>query len=236
MILLFGNAFGAQATAYQLTGGTLTIVPIIIGAQISGDVLHNPGLGYAMAMGMVVIMTVSIVFYPSSSGGRALAAMRPAPVPVRLGLVFAIALALLLPAALRDVRLLAEGEPAFASTRTRARVRRPKFFGEPSLFADRRRGHDHRQRSPDRADRLLGPPAPAAALRPIVEFVTLLPLVIPAVVLVFGYLRVYSRPPIPLTHTDIGSRCCSSSATSCCRCRTCTGRSTRASQRSTSGA
>jgi putative spermidine/putrescine transport system permease protein len=63
MILLFGNSFGAQATAYQLTGGTLPIVPVIIGAQISGDVLHNPGLGYAMAMGMVVIMALSIVLY-----------------------------------------------------------------------------------------------------------------------------------------------------------------------------
>jgi putative spermidine/putrescine transport system permease protein len=63
MILLFGNAFGAQATAYQLTGGTLPIVPVIIGAQISGDVLHNPGLGYAMAMGMVVIMGISIGVY-----------------------------------------------------------------------------------------------------------------------------------------------------------------------------
>jgi putative spermidine/putrescine transport system permease protein len=63
MILLFGNSFGAQATAYQLTAGTLPIVPVIIGAQISGDVLHNPGLGYAMAMGMVVIMAVSITIY-----------------------------------------------------------------------------------------------------------------------------------------------------------------------------
>jgi putative spermidine/putrescine transport system permease protein len=63
MILLFGNAFGAQATAYQLTSGTLPIVPVIIGAQISGDVLHNPGLGYAMAMGMVIIMGVSIGIY-----------------------------------------------------------------------------------------------------------------------------------------------------------------------------
>ena len=53
MILLFGNAFGAYATAYALTGGTLPIVTIQIGAQIRGDVLHNPGLGYAMAMGMV---------------------------------------------------------------------------------------------------------------------------------------------------------------------------------------
>jgi putative spermidine/putrescine transport system permease protein len=63
MVLLFGNAFGAQATAYQLTGGTLNLVPIVIGAQIRGDVLHNPGLGYAMAMGMVAIMAVSIAMY-----------------------------------------------------------------------------------------------------------------------------------------------------------------------------
>ena len=45
MILLFGNSFGAQATAYQLTGGRIPLVTILIGAQISGDVLHNPGLG-----------------------------------------------------------------------------------------------------------------------------------------------------------------------------------------------
>jgi putative spermidine/putrescine transport system permease protein len=63
MILLFGNAFGAQATAFQLTGGTLNLVPIVIGAQIRGDVLHNPGLGYAMAMGMVAIMGLSIGLY-----------------------------------------------------------------------------------------------------------------------------------------------------------------------------
>lgn len=63
VILLFGNAFGAQATAYQLTSGLLPIVPVIIGAQISGDVLHNPGLGYAMAMGMVVVMGISIAIY-----------------------------------------------------------------------------------------------------------------------------------------------------------------------------
>lgn len=41
--------------------------------------------------------------------------------------------------------------------------------------------------------------------RPIVEFVTLMPFVIPPVVLVFGLIRVYSQPPIPLTHTDFGS-------------------------------
>jgi putative spermidine/putrescine transport system permease protein len=63
IILLFGNAFGAYATAYQLTSGTLPIVPVIIGAQIRGDVLHNPGLGYAMAMGMVFVMAISIGLY-----------------------------------------------------------------------------------------------------------------------------------------------------------------------------
>ena len=54
MILLFGNSFGAQATAYQLTGGQVPSCRSLIGNQISGDVLHNVGLGYAMAMGMVV--------------------------------------------------------------------------------------------------------------------------------------------------------------------------------------
>ena len=63
IILLFGNAFGAQATAQQLTGGLVPLVPLMIGNQISGDVLHNPGLGYAMAMGMVFIMAGSIALY-----------------------------------------------------------------------------------------------------------------------------------------------------------------------------
>jgi putative spermidine/putrescine transport system permease protein len=62
-ILLFGNAFGAYATAYALTGGTLNLVTIMIGAQIRGDVLNNPGLGYALALGMVVIMALSIGLY-----------------------------------------------------------------------------------------------------------------------------------------------------------------------------
>ena len=62
-ILLFGNAFGAQATAYQLTGGLLPLITIDISNQISGDVLHNVGLGYAMAVGMIVIMSVAIGGY-----------------------------------------------------------------------------------------------------------------------------------------------------------------------------
>ena len=63
MILLFGNAFGAYATAYALTGGLLNLVPILIGAQIQGDVLHDPNLGYALALGMVVVMSICIFAY-----------------------------------------------------------------------------------------------------------------------------------------------------------------------------
>ena len=42
-------------------------------------------------------------------------------------------------------------------------------------------------------------------LRPVVEFVTLMPFVIPPVILVFGLIRVYSGRPIQLTATSFGS-------------------------------
>lgn len=63
MILLFGNAFGAYATASALTGGQINLVTILIGSQISGDTLHNPGLGFALALGMIVVMGMVMVPY-----------------------------------------------------------------------------------------------------------------------------------------------------------------------------
>jgi putative spermidine/putrescine transport system permease protein len=63
MILLFGNAFGAQATAFALTGGFIRLVTIVIGNQLSGDALGDKNLGYALAMGMVVIMAVTLLAY-----------------------------------------------------------------------------------------------------------------------------------------------------------------------------
>ncbi|HEY9526245.1 MAG TPA: ABC transporter permease subunit [Anaerolineales bacterium] len=63
MILLFCNSFGAHATAYALTGGLFNLATLLIGQQISGDVLHNPGLGHAVAMGMVFIMGFLIFIY-----------------------------------------------------------------------------------------------------------------------------------------------------------------------------
>jgi putative spermidine/putrescine transport system permease protein len=62
-LLLFANAFGAIATAYGLTGSSLNIVPILLYAQIRGDVLHNPNLGYALALGMILITGLSNLGY-----------------------------------------------------------------------------------------------------------------------------------------------------------------------------
>ena len=61
--LLFANAFGAVATAFALTGPQLNIVPIKLFAQIRGDVLGNPNLGYALAFGMIVITGIANFLY-----------------------------------------------------------------------------------------------------------------------------------------------------------------------------
>jgi len=58
-LLLFANAFGAIATAYALTGSALNIVTILLYAQIRGDVLHDQNLGYALALGMILITGLS---------------------------------------------------------------------------------------------------------------------------------------------------------------------------------
>lgn len=61
--LLFANAFGAVATAMALTGSALSIIPIILFAQIRGDVLNDPHLGYALAFGMIVVTGVANLIY-----------------------------------------------------------------------------------------------------------------------------------------------------------------------------
>lgn len=61
--LLFANAFGAVATAFALTGPQLNIVPIKLFAQIRGDVLGDPHLGYALAFGMIVITGIANALY-----------------------------------------------------------------------------------------------------------------------------------------------------------------------------
>lgn len=61
--LLFANAFGAVATAMALTGSALSLLPIVLFAQIRGDVLQDPHLGFAVAFGMIVITGVANIIY-----------------------------------------------------------------------------------------------------------------------------------------------------------------------------
>ena len=65
LLLLYANAFGAYATAYGLTTGFVSLVPIQISNLINGDVNFDPGQADALAVGLAVIMAVCI-------GGRAI--------------------------------------------------------------------------------------------------------------------------------------------------------------------
>ncbi|KAB6716457.1 MULTISPECIES: ABC transporter permease subunit [Roseobacteraceae] len=62
-LLLFANAFGTLATIYALTSANYPVVPIVLFQQIRGNVLYNPNLGYALAVGMILIMGLSNTLY-----------------------------------------------------------------------------------------------------------------------------------------------------------------------------
>jgi putative spermidine/putrescine transport system permease protein len=69
MALLFANAFGAYATAAILvgggTGGNL-ILSLRVAGQFSTDSFSNPHQGYALALGMIIVVGVTIVIYTYS--------------------------------------------------------------------------------------------------------------------------------------------------------------------------
>ncbi len=62
-LLLFANAFGTLATVYALTSANFAVVPIVLFQQIRGNVLYDPHLGYALAVGMVLLMAMSNILY-----------------------------------------------------------------------------------------------------------------------------------------------------------------------------
>lgn len=62
-LLLFANAFGTLATVYALMGSGFDVVPIVLFQQIRGNVLYNPNLGYALAVGMISIMALTNILY-----------------------------------------------------------------------------------------------------------------------------------------------------------------------------
>lgn len=64
MLLLFGSAFAAYATAESLTTGIIALAPIQIGVVLNGNVVAGQThVGYAIAFGMLVILTVTMVLY-----------------------------------------------------------------------------------------------------------------------------------------------------------------------------
>jgi putative spermidine/putrescine transport system permease protein len=64
MLLLFGSAFAAYATAETLTLGLIALSPIQIGNFLNGNVIAGQThVGYAIAFGMLVILTITMVLY-----------------------------------------------------------------------------------------------------------------------------------------------------------------------------
>ncbi|GHO45950.1 ABC transporter permease [Ktedonospora formicarum] len=62
-MLLFANAFGAFATAYALAQGNINLVPILISFAVAGNVSVNIGLGNALAVGMILVLFITVSLY-----------------------------------------------------------------------------------------------------------------------------------------------------------------------------
>lgn len=64
MLLLFGSAFAAYATAETLTAGTVALVPIQIGDVLNGNLLSGEThIGYALGFGMIIVLAVTMLLY-----------------------------------------------------------------------------------------------------------------------------------------------------------------------------
>jgi putative spermidine/putrescine transport system permease protein len=61
LLLLFANAFAAYATAYALAGSSISLVPVLIGFFISGNVLADPTLGAALVTGMLAVVSLAML-------------------------------------------------------------------------------------------------------------------------------------------------------------------------------
>lgn len=64
MLLLFGSAFAAYATAESLTLGLIALSPIQIGNFLNGNVIAGEThVGYAIALGMLIILAFTMILY-----------------------------------------------------------------------------------------------------------------------------------------------------------------------------
>ena len=78
-VLLFANSFGAYATVYALSQGSINLLPTQIGFQVSGQVGYEPGAAAALSLVMAAVLVVCLALYRGSrswaerlqGGGRA---------------------------------------------------------------------------------------------------------------------------------------------------------------------
>jgi len=64
VLLLFGSALSAYATAEALTNETIPLTSIQIGSFLNGNVIAGQeNVGKALGLGMVVIIAVAMIFY-----------------------------------------------------------------------------------------------------------------------------------------------------------------------------
>ena len=64
VMLLFGSALSAYATAEALTSGSIALTPIQIGSFLNGNVLAGQqNIGKALGLGLVVIIAIAMVIY-----------------------------------------------------------------------------------------------------------------------------------------------------------------------------
>jgi putative spermidine/putrescine transport system permease protein len=63
-LLLFASAFSAFGTARAMTVGNIALVPLQIGSLLDGNVtIDKANLGYALALGMIIISLLTMVPY-----------------------------------------------------------------------------------------------------------------------------------------------------------------------------
>jgi len=64
VLLLFGSALSAYATAEALTNGTIPLTSIQIGSFLNGNVIAGQeNIGKALGLGMVIIIAIAMVLY-----------------------------------------------------------------------------------------------------------------------------------------------------------------------------
>jgi putative spermidine/putrescine transport system permease protein len=64
VLLLFGSALSAYATAEALTSGSIPLTAIQIGSFLNGNVIAGQqNVGKALGLGLVVVITVAMIFY-----------------------------------------------------------------------------------------------------------------------------------------------------------------------------